>query len=402
MRLLLCFSSLTDLVGAVLARRRSTAQLVAVACLLGAAPQTLAIPVTGWVTGAKGVIAHTNDGGATPWNSQTSGVSVELPRADAVDTLNAWAVGEQGTIVHTGDGGATWVTQTNVLPALTSSDVLRGVDFIDANSGWAVGRRLGGPPIGVIARTTDGGSSWTSQTIGTDESIVDVDFHPGSTTGWLVGGEIAGSASIIRKTTDGNNWSAPVVLPAPIATGILDGVDFVDLLTGWAVGEGGKIIKTTDGGATWNAQVSGTTGSLSAVTFLDSQTGWATAILGGEILRTTDGGSNWSIVNVNPSYALRDIAFVDANNGWAVGADLTNFPISVNSVLLHSNDGGGTWTTQSTLPANLELLSGLAVVPGGVPEPGTCLLLAMGVSGIALSRMRGRSSTFVFFDPPFS
>jgi photosystem II stability/assembly factor-like uncharacterized protein len=138
------------------------------------------------------------------------------------------------------------------------------------------------------------------------------------------------------------------------------------------------------------------------VTFLDSQTGWATAILGGEILRTTDGGSNWSIVNVNSSYALRDIAFVDANNGWAVGADLTNFPISVNSVLLHSNDGGGTWTTQSTLPANLELLSGLAVVPGGVPEPGTCLLLAMGVSGIALSRMRGRSSTFVFFDPPFS
>jgi photosystem II stability/assembly factor-like uncharacterized protein len=339
----------------------------------------MATSITGWVTGSAGSIAHTTDGGATPWNGQTSGVNVELTRADAVDASTAWAVGDQGRIVNTTNGGATWVTQSNILPALQSNDDLRGVDFIDTNSGWVVGRRSGTSTIGVIARTTNGGNSWTSQTIGTDESIVDVDFQPGSTTGWLVGGQIAGTGSVIRKTTDGNNWSPPVVLPGPISTGILNGVDFVSLQTGWAVGSGGRILKSIDGGASWAAQVSGTTSDLSAVNFLDAQTGWATSVLGGQILRTTNGGASWSIANVGAGILLRDIAFADASNGWAVGSDITNFPNSVASVLLHSGDGGASWTPQlTTLPAGQQILSGLAVVPA-VPEPGSALLLLSAV-----------------------
>lgn len=363
-----------------------TIHSVALACLLTAMPAaTTAAPITGWVTGSVGRIAHTIDGGATPWNSQTSAVNTELTRADAVSSSTAWAVGDLGRIVNTTNGGATWVQQTNVVPALQANDVLRGVDFIDANSGWTVGRRIGASIVGVIARTTNGGTSWTSQTIGTDESLVDVDFQPGSTTGWTVGGQIAGTGSIIRKTTDGTNWSAPVVLPGPIATGILNGVDFANLQTGWAVGSGGRILKSTDGGATWAAQVSGTTSDLSAVNFLDAQRGWATAVFGGQILRTTNGGASWAIANVGANMVIRDIAFADANNGWVVGTDFSNFPNSVSSILLYSGDGGVTWTPQSTtLPASQQILSGLAVVPV-VPEPGAGLLL---LSAIALALLR--------------
>jgi photosystem II stability/assembly factor-like uncharacterized protein len=354
---------------------------------LFAVSPAMAASITGWVTGSVGRIAHTTDGGATPWNSQTSGVTVELTRADAVDASTAWAVGEQGRIVNTTNGGATWVTQTNVVPTLQLNDVLRGVDFIDPNSGWVVGRRTGVSTIGLIARTTNGGSSWTSQTIGTDESLVDVDFQPGSTTGWLVGGQIAGTGSIIRKTTDGNNWSAPVVLPGPISTGILNGVDFVSLQTGWAVGSGGRILKSIDRGATWAAQASGTTADLSAVNFLDAQTGWATSVIGGQILRTTNGGASWSIANVG-NFVLRDIAFADANNGWAVGSDISNFPISVSSVVLHSSDGGVSWTAQSTtLPASQQVLSGLAVV-STVPEPGSAVLLLLSAVPLVLAWRR--------------
>ena len=367
--------------------------LAIAAVAIAATTPAMALPVTGWVTGRLGAVAHTTDGGGTPWNSQTSSVNIELTRVDAVDALNAWAVGEQGRIVHTANGGSTWTTQTNVVPALQANDILRGVDFIDANSGWTVGRRVGAPIIGVIARTTDGGTSWTSQTIGSDESLVDVDFHPGSTTGWVVGGQIAGTASVIRKTTDGTNWSAPISLPGPIANGILNGVDFSDLLTGWAVGSAGKILKSTDGGASWNAQISGTTFDLGAVNFFDSQTGWATSVTGGQILRTVDGGANWAQTNISSSSntitVLRDIAFADANSGWAVGSVLNFSTSSSSSLLLYSGDGGVSWTPQTTtLPPSVLLLSGVAVVPPSVPEPTSLLLF--GLVAIACSSCRIR------------
>ena len=42
---------------------------------------------------------------------------------------------------------------------------------------------------------------------------------------------------------------------------------FVDETTGWAVGSSGKIIRTTDGATSWNAQTSGTTEILRGVQF---------------------------------------------------------------------------------------------------------------------------------------
>src|SRR4029078_2112563 len=153
-------------------------------------------------------------------------------------------------------------------------------------------------------------------------------------------------------------------------------------------GSGGRILKSIDGGASWAAQVSGTTSDLSAVNFLAAQTGWATSVIGGQILRTTNGGASWSIANVGANIVLRDIAFADASNGWVVGSDISNFPISATSVLLHSGGGGLSWTPQSTtLPASQQILSGLAVVPT-VPEPGSALLLLSMIPVALLRRAR--------------
>jgi photosystem II stability/assembly factor-like uncharacterized protein len=50
-------------------------------------------------------------------------------------------------------------------------------------------------------------------------------------------------------------------------------------------------LRTTDGGATWVAQHSGTTNDLHDVSFVDANTG---TVVGkwGTILRTTDGGGS--------------------------------------------------------------------------------------------------------------
>jgi hypothetical protein len=42
----------------------------------------------------------------------------------------------------------------------------------------------------------------------------------------------------------------------------LNAVDFVSPSIGWAVGYYGTILRTTDGGTTWNSQTSGTTDNL--------------------------------------------------------------------------------------------------------------------------------------------
>ena len=67
---------------------------------------------------------------------------------------------------------------------------------------------------------------------------------------------------------------------------------FSDSLNGWAVGAGGVIIATTDGGATWNAQTSGATADLAAVAFSDANHGRAEGA-GGTALATADGGTTW-------------------------------------------------------------------------------------------------------------
>jgi len=79
----------------------------------------------------------------------------------------------------------------------------------------------------------------------------------------------------------------------------LQSVHFTDNNTGWAVGPGGTILKTTNGGTNWNSQASGmgtnwnsqtsgTTDWLLSVHFTDNNTGWAVGS-GGTILKTTNG-----------------------------------------------------------------------------------------------------------------
>ena len=98
----------------------------------------------------------------------------------------------------------------------------------------------------------------------------------------------------------------------------LEDVFFTDNQNGWAVGESGVILHTSDGGQTWAAQTSGTSIKLYTVYFIDNQTGWAAGHdLSNVLLKTTDGGTTWTeIPSSSISLQIRDISFGNANNGW--------------------------------------------------------------------------------------
>ncbi len=101
------------------------------------------------------------------------------------------------------------------------------------------------------------------------------------------------------------------------------------------VGERGHILFSDDDGETWTQARVPVQVMLTAVRMQDAQSGWAVghdAI----ILRTRDGGETWQLAHYAPQaqLPLLDIWFRDADNGFAVGAFGT---------FIATTDGADTW-----------------------------------------------------------
>ena len=102
-----------------------------------------------------------------------------------------------------------------------------------------------------------------------------------------------------------------------------------------AVGNNGTILKTIDGGSTWNRQNSNTSQYLYDVFFQNENQGWAVGY--SSLLKTTDAGANWASVWDHPEDNFFSIYFTDPDHGWAVG----HFETILNTI-----DGGQNWTVQ--------------------------------------------------------
>jgi photosystem II stability/assembly factor-like uncharacterized protein len=234
---------------------------------------------------------------------------------------------------------------------------LNDVDFIDEFNGVAVGE------MGTIIRTTDGGISWTIQESGTTMSFNYVDFID-INNGWIIADSVSYPTRILRTTNGGLNWMQQLSYPG------LNGIWFLDANNGWVVGGwmvGGPgdtsfVLHTTNGGINWIHQPCGNMGPLYNLFFNDANNGWVVGEYG-EVFKTTDGGVNW-IHQTSNTESLYDVHFMDANTGWAVGGhngpqpnvkvDQTNGAYLQSTSIIHTVDGGTTWTAQmDTLDALL-------------------------------------------------
>lgn len=323
---------------------------------------------TGWTVGWGGQLYATTNGGAT-WASQNSGVSDTLYDIYAIGTSTAWAVGTGGVILSTTDGGATWNQQPN--PTFYP---LNSIYFADGNYGWAVGQS------GIIVATENGGATWTLVQRGVGGNFYDIYADNSGAPIWLVGanGDILYSAdgqNVEFQTNNGLNYT-PNNLSGVYAIGSttayivggnqifktvnagttwtelkngdnqwtaqsLDEISFSDENTGWAVGDAGTILHTSDGGTNWAAQVSGTIENLNALVRVGSTSGTLIWAVGGNgtILHTVDGGTNWAAQTSGTTTELYSVYFADEFTGWAVGDSGT---------VLKTVDGGENWTAQNS------------------------------------------------------
>ncbi|MCD4698758.1 MAG: hypothetical protein K8S16_21205, partial [Bacteroidales bacterium] len=106
----------------------------------------------------------------------------------------------------------------------------------------------------------------------------------------------------------------------------LRSVFFIDSLSGWAVGDSGTIIHTSDGGNSWVLQDSQTENEIVHVFFLNNNLGWASSYkfsslpYGTILIKTTDGGQNWtSYPYQEENIFITCILFLDSLNGWMGG-----------------------------------------------------------------------------------
>jgi len=157
--------------------------------------------------------------------------------------------------------------------------------------------------------------------------------------GWAVG-DLGG---VLHTTNGGNEWT---LQGSPTSNGLLSAY-FIDSNQGWAVGGSGTIIHTTDGGlSNWVLQASPTVNTLNSTYFVDSNIGWAVGN-SGTILQTTNGGVSWLSHTSPTTRILYSVHFVDATNGWLVGEG---------GRVYRTSNGGSSWE-QQTSGVNADLFS---------------------------------------------
>gem|GEM_PF-6137052 len=125
--------------------------------------------------------------------------------------------------------------------------------------------------------------------------------------------------------------------PAPTTQSLLESF-FLNGSLGYAVGDAGTVLKTHDGGSSWQKQTIETLQSLTSVCFLNADTGFAVGT-GGVIFKTVDGGNHWVAKNSGLLTVFYRVRFLNWNLGFVVGA---------NGGILKSTDGGESWIKQNS------------------------------------------------------
>jgi photosystem II stability/assembly factor-like uncharacterized protein len=116
-------------------------------------------------------------------------------------------------------------------------------------------------------------------------------------------------------------------------------VCFPDSLTGWILGTKGLLLKTVDGGLSWETQIENDTiypNYYFDVCFVDRFHGWITANYG-ELFHTVDGGTTWFPQNTNTGLPLYSVHFIDTLKGWVCGH---------HNIIMYTADGGYHWEIQ--------------------------------------------------------
>lgn len=274
--------------------------------------------------------------GGNSWTAGTiAGVSTAYSAGNisAVHQDTAWAavypttaaVAAQG-VYYTSNGGTTWARQTSA-PFSTSTSFINFVHFFNKNEGVAMGDPANS--YFEIYTTSNGGTTWTRVTTGNIPTPVAVDEY--GTVGYFtaVGNTIwflTTKGRIIKSTNKGATWTAA---STPLGTNItLTNIAFKDQLNGIVTGVDPTTLadvglyKTSDGGSTWTLLTSNTAGitAKSGICYVPGTNGTyyisGATTNGSGTAYSTDDGATWTGIDAIQHTAIE---FYNESTGWSGG-----------------------------------------------------------------------------------
>jgi photosystem II stability/assembly factor-like uncharacterized protein len=211
-----------------------------------------------------------------------------LPQGNTVRAMSfagstGYAAGDFGTLRKTSDGGSSWTG----LPVGTFGG-LTVVQALDANTVFAGG--------GCVARrSTDGGRTFTAVRFTAVESTCRNQLRDLSFVSRDVGYLLLQDGSVFATDDGGTQFAPRTAVPDTAAGGGASltpaGIVFLNERTGYAA-SGARIFQTLDGGVSWR-EVARAGAFLNDLSFTDGQHGFALGV-GGTLLRTDDGGNTWA------------------------------------------------------------------------------------------------------------
>jgi photosystem II stability/assembly factor-like uncharacterized protein len=290
----------------------------------------------------------------------------------------------RSSVMKTTDGGKTWIrlpTPTNVV--IDANDI--NIQFLDADHGFVFAclpSSSGACFTPLLISTSDGGQTWKQLSTIPDHLGAKSMWFTDSMHGWITGGlagptppsDYFGGSGLtgLYATTDGGLTWTKETLPDPILAtpnciplSFNTGVKFVDSLHGWVAGtsycnstiaphggiaQGGLVWTTSDGGATWTVHAL----PSNVITLSDREL----AVLGvaqmrtvallqdtpfvshNYLMSTNDGGGTFSF-NLAPQISPADLVFTDPTHGLLLGND---------GSVWRTGDEGATWSDVGTLP----------------------------------------------------
>ena len=273
--------------------------------------------LTGWVAGDSGLILYTSNGGLD-WIEQQSNTNNNIKDIFFLDENRGWAIAWKEytppigtTILSTTSGGEEWTTEfysdENVF--------MNSIFFQDTLNGW-----MGGFP-GEMVQTTNGGADWVDANIDSGSFAY---FPPmrfnfyNSQYAFVCGGAIDVAGVVWKTTNGGSNWSSVGVGPEPVHA-----MHFFDSLN--VIGMGGDFeygvskIRTTNGGKDWDYTELGIFGTATALSFRTFLEGWSTTSFAEKMLYTLDSGYTWVEIPTPNNSAIYNLVFTDSLTGYAVG-----------------------------------------------------------------------------------
>lgn len=331
------------------------------------------------------LIYKSTDGGKN-WTDVSSSINIdscELKDIQFFDKNNGWIIGsldssdiKNGSLMNNGrlifrtsDGGISWTKQYE---KKEPNAYLTKLSILDKDNLIILGRMANQEyDTKLIMKSSDSGNSWIEDTT-KYFNIVDYQtmYFIDKLNGYLSGNQIGYNHLILKTTNGGASWDSVYSTRDDLrklrdsayylyAQYNLIGIHFTNQNKGFIVGGTGKIISTSDGGIDWIKHSKDQINlDLTGIKFVDSLNGWCIGDTSknrkssSKIFYSSDGGKNWNNQLQDSTYRIINFNFIDKNNGIAVGLK-NQADNNYFGGVLKTTDGGKNWVQQNNKYFNL-------------------------------------------------